>query len=204
MAKRYIGVAGNIGVGKTSLVDFLCRHFGLEAVFEPNESNPYLADFYKDMKKWAFHSQAYFLARKFRLHRQVNSSPQTVVQDRTIYEDAEVFARNLYETRIMKRRDFETYWELYENIRNSLEPPDIMIYLRASMRTVRRRIKLRGREMEQNIPLRYLKRLDALYERWFDDYDLSPVMTLRTDKLDYISDIVARLDLLKEIEQHLK
>jgi len=203
LAKKYIAVAGNIGVGKSTLVEFLCRTFGLKPVFEPHDTNPYLEDFYRDMNRWAFQSQSYFLGRKFRLHREAQSGPHAVIQDRTIYEDAEVFAKNLYEKGQMDKRDFQTYWELYQNIRDSLTPPDLLIYLRADVKTIRKRIRMRGRDFEQDIPMQYLKDLNKLYESWFKDYDLSPLLTIRTDKIDYVTDLVDRIDVLGKIEKYL-
>ncbi len=201
--KRFIAVAGNIGAGKTELVGFLCRKYKLKPFFEPNDTNPYLEDFYKDMKGHAFKSQLYFLTHKFRLHRALEKEAGTVVQDRTIYEDAEIFARNLHRQGQIDARDWKTYEELYGIISESLAPPDIMIYLRASVKTVRKRIEIRGRAMEQEIPTAYLKRLNDLYEEWFSRYNLSPVLTLATDNLDYVTDLVDRIDLFKQIERYL-
>jgi deoxyadenosine/deoxycytidine kinase len=201
--KKFIAIAGNIGAGKTELTNFLCKKYGLLPFFEPNETNPYLEAFYKDMKTWAFKSQVYFLTHKFRLHRQLEKATGTVLQDRTLYEDAEIFAKNLHRQRFIDSRDFKTYWELYETIVESLSPPDLMIYLKCPVGTLRKRIELRGRRMEQDIPLNYLKRLNALYEAWFANYKLSPVLVLPTDKLDYLTDLVDRVDLFRQIEKHL-
>ena len=201
--KKFIAIAGNIGAGKTELTAFLCKKYGLTPFFEPNEQNPYLADFYRDMKTWAFRSQIFFLTRKFRLHRKVPQSSGTVVQDRTLYEDAEIFARNLHRQGFIDRRDFRTYWELYESIAESLPPPDLMIYLKCSVRTLKRRIQLRGRCIERDIPTAYLRRLNRLYEEWFRSYSTSPVLVLSTDKLDYLTDLVDRVDLFHKIEKHL-
>lgn len=198
--RTYIAVAGNIGAGKSTLVDFLCRTYGVQPFFEPNDDNPYLADFYADMNAWSFHSQVFFLSHKFRIHQQLDETPGTVVQDRTIYEDAEIFATALHASGKMSDRDFRTYQELYATICNALKPPDLMIYLRCSMKTLKKRIKLRGREMEQDIPTSYLKLLHELYEDWIARYTLSEVMVLDTEKLDYISDLVDRLDVMKRIE----
>ncbi len=200
---RYIVVAGNIGTGKTSLVDYLARKYPLRPVFEPNESNPYLDDFYRDMKRWAFHSQVFFLIRKYRLHRELERETASVIQDRSIYEDAEIFARHLYRSRKMSKREFSTYWELYETFRQDLRPPDVLIYLHCSVRALRRRIRIRGRPMEQNLPSRYLRRLNDLYERWIGDYDLSPVIRIPTDRMDYVTDLLDRHAVLKAIEEYL-
>ena len=201
--KKFVAVAGNIGAGKTELVGFLCKRYGLKPFFEPNDTNPYLESFYKDMKTYAFRSQIYFLTHKFRLHRAQEREPGTVVQDRTIYEDAEIFARNLHRQKFIDARDWQTYTELYNTISTALAPPDLMIFLRCPVKTLRQRIALRGRAMEQDIPVPYLKRLNALYEEWYGRYKLSPVLTLSTDKLDYITNLIDRLDLFKQIERFL-
>ncbi len=201
--KKFIAIAGNIGAGKTELTSFLCRKYGLVPFYEPNDQNPYLEDFYKDMKTWAFRSQIFFLTHKFRLHRKLETESGTALQDRTIYEDAEIFARNLHRQRYIDRRDFQTYWELYESVSAVLRPPDLMIYLKAPVRTLRQRIRLRGRPMERDIPVSYLTRLNALYEDWFSRWDKSPVLVLPTDKLDYLTDLVDRVDLFRQIERYL-
>ncbi|MGC4114880.1 MAG: deoxynucleoside kinase [Myxococcales bacterium] len=201
--KKFIAVAGNIGAGKTELVGFLCKKYGLKPFFEPNDTNPYLESFYKDMKAYAFRSQIYFLTHKFRLHQAQEQEPGTVVQDRTIFEDAEIFARNLHRQKFIDNRDWKTYSELYETIASALAPPDLMIFLRCPVKTLKQRIAIRGRAMEQDIPTSYLTRLNALYEEWYARYRLSPVLTLSTDKLDYITNMVDRLDLFKQIERFL-
>ena len=203
MPTRFIAIAGNIGAGKTELTDFLCRRYGLKPFYEPNDQNPYLADFYSDMRTWAYRSQLFFLTHKFRLHLALQGEPGAVIQDRTIYEDAEIFARNLFRQRLIEKRDFETYWELYQSIKRALRPPDLMIQLRCPVRTLRQRIRSRGRSFEQDIPAEYLRRLNRLYEDWFASYDLSPVLVLETDKLDYLTDLVDRVDLFERIERHL-
>jgi len=201
--KRFIAIAGNIGAGKTELTRFLCRRYDIKPFFEPNEQNPYLADFYRDMKAWAYKSQVFFLAHKFRLQLELQDEPGTVVQDRTIYEDAEIFAKNLHRQRTIDTRDFKTYCQLYRSISQTLRPPDLMIQLSCPVRTLRRRIKLRGRAMEQEIPVAYLSRLNRLYEDWFKRYDLSPVLKLETDRLDWLTDLVDRVDLFRRIERYL-
>lgn len=200
---KFIAIAGNIGAGKTELTAFLCKKYGLKPFFEPYERNPYLADFYKDMKTWALRSQIFFLTHKFRLHRELEQQQGTALQDRTIYEDAEIFAKNLYRQRTIDKRDWKTYWELYQTISASLRPPDLMIYLRCPVKTLKQRIRLRGRKMEQSLPPRYLSRLNVLYENWFQGYRLSPVLVLPTDTLDYLTDLVDRADLFRQIEKHL-
>jgi len=201
--KRFLAVAGNMGAGKSELVQFLCRRYGLKPFYEPNETNPYLVDFYADMKKWAFHSQIYFLTHKFRLHRELMADPGTVVQDRTIYEDAEIFCENLHRTGMIDARDYKMYRELFDAVTASLQPPDLMIFLKCPVPTLKKRIARRGRAMEQQIPTEYLKRLNTLYDEWRGRYTLSPVIELATDKLDYLTNLVDRLDLFKQIERYL-
>ena len=201
--QKFIAIAGNIGAGKTELTEFLFRRYGLKPFYEPNDQNPYLEDFYADMKTWAYRSQLFFLTHKFRLHLSLQGEPGAVVQDRTIYEDAEIFARNLYRQRLIEKRDFETYWELYQSIGRALRPPDLMIQLRCPVRMLRQRIRARGRSFEQDIPAAYLRRLNLLYEDWYARYDLSPVLRLEIDKLDYLTDLVDRVDLLDRIEHYL-
>lgn len=202
--RRYLAVAGNIGAGKSTLVEFLSRTYSLRPFFEPNETNPYLVDFYSDMKRWSFHSQLYFLARKLRLHQELTQAEETVIQDRSIYEDAEVFAENLYRQRKMSARDYQTYRQLYEGIVRELRPPDLMIYLRCSLPALKKRIKVRGRPEEQAIPTAYLTRLQKLYEEWFERWDLCSTLIIDTERLDYLSDLVDRLDLFQQIERALR
>lgn len=189
-----------MGSGKSTLVGFLSRTYGIAPFYEPNDENPYLPDFYKDMRRWAFHSQIYFLSNKFRLHQELDRTPGVSILDRTIFEDAEIFATALKEMRRIDKRDWETYRDLYQAILEAIEPPDLMIYLRCSMRTLRKRIRLRGRAMEQDVPLSYLKRLERLYEQWIASYRMSDVLLLDTDRLDYESDLMYRLDVMQRIE----
>lgn len=198
--RRIIAIAGNMGSGKSTLVEFLSRTYAVSPFYEPNEQNPYLPDFYRDMRRWAFHSQVYFLSNKFRLHQELDRTPGVSILDRTIFEDAEVFARALREMRRIDKRDWETYQDLYRAILEAIRPPDLMIYLRCSMRTLRKRVRLRGRAMEQDVPLSYLKRLDSLYEAWIGSYRMSDVLILETDRLDYVSDLMYRLDVMQRIE----
>ena len=197
---RSIAIAGNMGTGKSTLVEFLHATYNVQPFYEPNDENPYLKDFYKDMKRWAFQSQLYFLSNKFRLHQELDRQPGVVALDRTIFEDAEIFATALYQMRKISKRDWATYQGLYSTILDAINPPDLMIYLRCSMRTLRKRIRLRGRAMERDVPLSYLKRLDRLYEEWIRSYKMSDVLVLETDDLDYVHDLVHRLDVMKRIE----
>jgi len=199
MADRFIAVSGNIGVGKTTLVSYLTERYELQPVYEPFGDNPYLDDFYDNMKSWGFHSQVWFLARKYRLHRELEDRPGTLVQDRTIYEDAEIFARSLYQGRKMSKRDFETYQELYQAMKKSLRPPDLLIHLHCSVRAIRRRIKMRGRPSEQAIPASYLRRLNGLYEDWIGSWDDCPVLVWDTEQMDYLGDLIHRLEFHRAI-----
>ena len=201
--KRTIAIAGNMGAGKSTLVEFLSRTYDIAPFYEPNDDNPYLADFYKDMKSWAFQSQLYFLSSKFRLHQELDRQEGVVALDRTIFEDAEIFATALHQMRKISKRDWATYQSLYHAILDAIRPPDLMIYLRCSMRTLRQRIQLRGRTMERDVPTAYLKRLDRLYENWIGTYAMSEVLVLETDRLDYINDVVHRLDVMERIETML-
>lgn len=194
-----------MGCGKSTLVDFICKTYDTEPFFEPNAGNPYLKDFYAEMKRWAFHSQIYFLTHKFRIQQELDRKrgERTIIQDRTIYEDAEIFAANLHRRGFINSRDWKVYQDLYATMLDAIRPPDLMIYLRASLRTVRKRIKLRGRPEEQNIPVAYLRQLNVLYEKWFKSYKRSPIIVMESDNLDYITDLVHRIEVLKTIEKYL-
>lgn len=184
--KRFLAVAGNIGVGKSSLTALLSERLGWEPFYEAVAENPYLADFYQDMRQWSFHSQIFFLARRLRHHRQLLDRPGSVVQDRSVYEDAEVFARNLYLQGDMLPRDYRTYCELYEVLTTFLPAPDLIVYLRASVPTLMRRIALRGRDFERGISPEYLARLNQLYEEWISHLTLCPVLVVPADDLDFV------------------
>jgi deoxyadenosine/deoxycytidine kinase len=201
--KRYVAVAGTIGAGKTSLVAWLTKRYGLTPFYEPNETNPYLADFYADMGRWAFHSQAFFLAHKLELHQELERSTVPAVIDRTIYEDAEIFAKNLYAQGLMEKRDWEVYQRLYAGIRRALRPPDVLIALTCSLGTAKKRIARRGRAMEGAIPDAYLRRLHRLYTQWFASYDLSPIVRIDTAKVDYVEDLVDLIDLTRTLDEAL-
>jgi deoxyadenosine/deoxycytidine kinase len=198
--QKFIAIAGNIGAGKSTLLQFLTSTYDISPFYEPNDANPYLPDFYKDMRRWAFQSQLFFLSNKFRIHQEADRTPGVVIQDRTIFEDAEIFATALHRMRRIDQRDWQTYWSFYQTILGAIRPPDLMIYLQCSMRTLRRRIRLRGRQMEQDIPLSYLKRLQGLYDQWIENYSLGEILVLDTGKLDFASDLVDRQDVRERVE----
>ena len=185
--KKFVAVAGNIGVGKSTLVEKLCAHMGWEPFFEPVTENPYLADFYADMDAWSFHSQVFFLAHRLRIHYNLAQHFSSVVQDRSVYEDAEIFAQNLYLQGHIQPRDYQTYRELYETTMQFLPPPDLVVYLRASVPTLLKRIANRGRDYERTITPEYLAGLNDLYETWIDNFTLCPVLAVPADDLDYVS-----------------
>jgi len=185
--KRFVAVAGNIGVGKTTLVTLLAEHLGWQPFYEPVTENPYLADFYQDMRSWAFQSQIYFLTHRLRAHRQLLDHPTSAIQDRSVYEDAEVFAHNLSRQGHIDQRDYDSYKELYQVLSEFLPPPDLVIYLRASVPTLLDRIRLRGRDYERQIDREYLNQLNLLYESWINKFNLCPVLTVPADDLDYVA-----------------
>ena len=203
MATKYIAIAGNMGSGKSSLVDFLCHQYELKPFFEPHDVNPFLGLFYTDMKRWAFHSQMHFLTQKFRIHQELDHFTGTVIQDRTIYEDDVIFALNLYRQGCLSKEEFRTYRHLYDSILAEINPPDLLIYLECPLRALQQRIAHRGRVLEKHAPDDYLRRLDRFYKRWIEKYDRSPIMKLSTAKMDYLSDFIDRQDLLKRIERYV-
>jgi len=209
--KRYLVLAGNIGAGKSTLVELLCQRLGWTPYYEPVAENPYLKDFYAEMERWAFHSQSFFLMHRARSHRSLSLEPGSVVQDRSMYEDAEVFARNLFMQGRMANRDYQLYRELYGVFVSLLPAPDLVVYLRASVPTLRHRIALRARPYEQDIPEAYLQGLNLLYEDWIGGFQLSPVLAVETDELDipgrpeHLTDVVERIEeALREGQEELE
>ena len=192
---RFVAVAGNIGVGKSTLVELLAERMDWTPFFEPQSQNPYLADFYRDMQEWSFQSQIFFLSRRLRAHRDISNHPGPAVQDRSVYEDAEIFAQNLFLERNMSDRDYQTYRDLYEVLTRFLPPPDLVVYLRASVSTLLERISMRGRDYEKGIQPEYLSRLNDLYEEWTESFSLCPVLTVPADDLNYVLND-AHLDLI--------
>ena len=195
--KKFIAVAGNIGVGKSTLVTLLSQRLGWQPFFEAVAENPYLADFYANMRLWSFHSQIFFLSNRLRAHRQLADHPTSVVQDRSVYEDAEVFAHNLYDQGYLGERDYATYRQLYEVLTEFLPPPDLVLYLRASTSTLQQRISRRGRDYERQMSPAYLAQLNALYEGWIERFTLCPVLTIPADDLDYVAH-AQHLDLITQ------
>lgn len=202
--KKYLILAGNIGAGKSTLVELLADRLGFRPYFEPVAENPYLADFYADMRRWAFHSQLFFLTHRLRSHHELASDPWSVVQDRSIYEDAEVFARNLHEQGTMSDREWETYHGLYRAVINLLPPPDLVVYLRCSVPTLRARIAKRARGFESNIPDEYLAGLNRFYEEWLEGFDLAPVLVIPGDSLDFVADSKHLHAIISSVEARLR
>ncbi|GAB4427092.1 MAG: deoxynucleoside kinase [Bacteroidia bacterium] len=184
---RHIAIAGNIGAGKTTLVHKMARHYGWEAHLEAVDDNPYLDDFYADMKTWAFPLQIYFLNSRFNQVLDIRRSSQTIIQDRTIYEDAHIFAKNLRDSGFLSERDYNTYYSLFRSMSSMIEPPDLLIYLKASIPTLIEQIARRGRSYESSISIGYLEDLNQHYEAWIQQYDLGPLLVLDVDKLDYVN-----------------
>lgn len=208
-APKIVAVAGNMGSGKSSLVEWLRQQFDMVPFFEPNEENPYLADFYADMSRWAMSSQLFFLVRRFQIHRTIlrraaAQGARPLVQDRTIYEDAEIFAAHLHRQGHIDDRDWGVYQDLYRALCEDIRPPDLMIYLRCPLKTLTRRIKRRGREFERAVPRAYLASLERLYEEWFERYKLSPTLVIETDRLDYLEHLFDRLEVVQAIKKELE
>lgn len=196
----HIAIAGNIGVGKSTLARLLGKHYEWNVHYEDVDENPYLDDFYRDMKAWAFNLQIYFLNSRLQQIMKIHDSGNNVVQDRTIYEDAYIFAPNLHEMELMARRDFETYFSLFRQVEKLLQPPDLLIYLKASIPSLVKRIQTKGREYENAIRIDYLESLNKKYNTWIQSYDLGKVLIIDTDTINFIdrpddfSTIVNKID----------
>ncbi len=183
---KYIAIAGNIGAGKTSLCTLLSKHFNWSVHYEDTDGNPYLFDFYNDMRRWAFNLQIYFLNSRFRQIMRILNGSETVVQDRTIYEDAHIFAPNLHEMGLIEHRDFRNYMDLFENMSSMIQAPDLLIYLRASIPTLVKHIHERGRDYEGNMSLDYLKKLNQRYEDWIGGYTHGKMLVINVDEVDFL------------------
>jgi len=202
--KTYVVLAGNIGAGKSTLVKMMCDRLGWEPYYEPVTENPYLEDFYRDMKRWAFQSQVFFLTYRARAHRALMDVTRPVVQDRSFYEDAEVFARALHRQGAMSDRDWDTYRGLYRTLTSLLSPPDLVVYLRASVPTLQRRIAQRARAFEASISDAYLDGLNALYEEWIGGFTLAPTLIVPSDRLDFVKDSKDLAAILSTIQERLR
>lgn len=196
----HIAVSGNIGSGKTTLVKKLATHYGWQAEFESVEENPYLVDFYDNMRKWSFHLQVYFLHSRFNQVRRIQNSPNSTIQDRTIYEDAHIFAANLYETKLISSRDYKNYLELYQSMEKFVNPPDLLVYLKADIPKLVDQIEKRGRQYERTIQISYLKSLNDHYQKWIAGYRQGKLLVIDVnemnfvDNTDHFSEIVGKID----------
>ncbi len=197
---RHIAVAGNIGSGKTTLTQMLAKHYKWTPHFEDVEHNPYLVDFYEDMHRWSFNLQVYFLNTRLKHLIDIKNGKNSVIQDRTIYEDAYIFAPNLYEMGLMTKRDYENYASFFENLKTLVKPPDLLIYLKASIPSLVDQIQKRGREYEENLRLDYLKRLNEFYNKWIEKYSDGPLLVIDIDKNKFpnnkedFAEVVRRID----------
>jgi len=197
---KHIAIAGNIGSGKTTLAGMLAKHYKWEPHFEDVEHNPYLVDFYEDMPRWAFNLQVYFLNHRLKTLIDIRNGSATVIQDRTIFEDAYIFAPNLFDMGLMTKRDFENYSSFFENLKALIKPPDLLIYLKASLPTLVDQIQKRGRDYEENIRLDYLKRLNGFYNKWIDKYTDGPLLIIDIDNCNFadkeedLADVVRKID----------
>lgn len=185
-SKIFVAVAGNIGSGKSSLTRMLSQHYGWKSFYESVDDNPYLADFYTDMERWSFNLQVYFLSKRFNDHKRIVEGNESVIQDRSIYEDAEIFAKNLHEIGKMDKRDYSNYVELYKAMMQYLQPPDLLIFLDARIETLIKQIAKRGRDYEQSIPKSYLEQLSILYKEWIASYKLGPLLIVPSDEVDFV------------------
>ena len=200
MTRFHLVVAGNIGVGKSSFVERYAARRGARPVFEAVDGNPYLADFYADRPQWAFHSQVFFLMARLKQQGELARLDGDIVQDRSVYEDAEVFAENLFREKSLTRRDYETYRGLYDGVRAVVTPPDLVLYLKAGVPTLTDRIDRRGRTFEAKIPDEYLARLNELYDQFAAGFRDAPVVTIDTDYLDFVRDAAAFDEILRSID----
>jgi deoxyadenosine/deoxycytidine kinase len=199
----HLAIVGNIGAGKTTLTEMLAKNYGWEPLFEAADNNPYLEDFYSDMKRWSFNLQIYFLNSRFRQITDIQKSKRNIIQDRTIYEDAYIFAENLHDMGLMTTRDYENYQAIFDNITAFIRPPDLLVYLKASVPTLVNNIQRRGREYESGIRLDYLSKLNDKYEKWIKGYKLGKVLILDKDKLDFANNTEDMASIVEKIEREI-
>ena len=197
---KHIAIAGNIGAGKTTLTEMLSKHYRWIPHFEDVDQNPYLFDFYEDMPRWSFNLQIFFLNSRLTQLLDISRGTETVIQDRTIYEDAHIFAPNLHEMGLMSKRDFENYFDFFQTLKQMVQPPDLLIYLQASVPTLVGQIQKRGREYEENIRLDYLKRLNEYYNKWIEGYKEGPLLVVNVDSNkfaendEHFGEIISKID----------
>ncbi|GAB4208817.1 MAG: deoxynucleoside kinase [Roseiflexaceae bacterium] len=201
--RHHIIIAGNIGVGKSTLVEILAEELGWQPYYEVVADHPYLKDYYDDRERWGFHSQIWFLLQRFEQHQEIADTPTSVCQDRSMYEDYEVFVKGLLEQGILSHRDFRTYRRLFYALVRSISPPSLMVYLQASVPTLQSRIGGRSRSYEQSIPASYLEQLNRRYDEWLRRFELCPVLTIETDNLDFAHDLNARRTVVEQIAQYI-
>lgn len=199
----HIAIVGNIGAGKTTLTELLAKNYGYEAIFEAVDNNPYLEDFYSDMKRWSFNLQIYFLNSRFKQISEIQKDNRNIIQDRTIYEDAYIFAENLHDMGLMTTRDYENYRAIFDNITAFIKPPDLLVYLKASVPTLVNNIQRRGREYEIGIRLDYLSKLNEKYQKWISGYKLGKVLILDKDKLDFANNSEDMASIVEKIEREI-
>lgn len=200
---KHIAIAGNIGAGKTTLTTMLAKHYKWTPHFEDVDHNPYLVDFYEDMHRWSFNLQIYFLNSRLRQLLDIRNGVETVIQDRTIYEDAYIFAPNLCEMGLMTSRDFDNYSSFFQNLKTMVAPPDLLIYLKASIPKLVDQIQKRGREYEENIRLDYLKKLNEFYNKWIEQYNDGPLLIIEVDQMDFTSNEEDFAEVVKRIDAHI-
>ena len=197
---KHIAVAGNIGAGKTTLTEALSKHYKWIPQFEDVANNPYLNDFYEDMPRWSFNLQIYFLNSRLNQLLEIARGTETIIQDRTIYEDANIFAPNLHDMGLMSKRDFDNYYQFFQTLKSMVQPPDLLIYLQASVPTLVGQIQKRGREYEENIRLDYLKKLNEYYNKWTASYTEGPILIIDVDKNkfgeseEHMGEIINKID----------